>query len=405
MSYGSCISLILIIILLYSFNKNNFIQCCFERCEPGNCLLGHSDIDDQRCTSCSTNYYFLPDIQNNNCYNNSELKEKGYYYISGTNSFENCYNKCATCVDDSSPSDSNMECLTCKPGYFKKDSSSTRNCYFPYEIENNYYKETSTSLSDPDIFKECYVRCNTCSELGNSANHKCDSCKSGTNIYDRYYKLDSGETGNCYLYNEIDDTYEIPLVDEYNEIATQKINERNGITDKNDENYVSIYELIARKCYRNCETCTQFGDDINMHCVTCKNGYYFYKNNCYKKCPKPQTYYLKGSNQCKELVEGYKIVTDYKTPTDIVQFLLFHGLGEFDFEQNLITGNKIYGQIYSFKNKRTNDEFAERLILSKIIISDECINKIINYYGLENDIIEELVLIKFDKNYTNIKRQ
>ena len=45
------------------------------------------------------------------------------------------------------------------------------------------------------------------------------------------------------------------------------------ISAVNDENYVSIYELIARKCYRNCETCTQFGDDINMHCVTCKNGY------------------------------------------------------------------------------------------------------------------------------------
>ena len=66
-------------------------------------------------------------------------------------------------------------------------------------------------------------------------------------------------------------------------------------------------------------------------------SYFFYKNNCYKKCPKPDTYQLKESNfQCKELVEGYKIVTDYKTSNDIVDFLLFHGLGEFDFEKDLL---------------------------------------------------------------------
>ena len=102
-------------------------------------------------------------------------------------------------------------------------------------------------------------------------------------------------------------------------------------------------------------------------------------------------------------MEGYKIVTEYKTSTDIVDFLLFHGLNEFDFEKDLITANKIFGQIYSLKNKKTNDELAEKLRLGKISISDGCLNKIAEYYDLDEDSINDFILIKFDRNYTNSK--
>ena len=396
MSYNCLFSFILILIISYN---NIFNLDCYERCSECD---NTGNAENHNCKSCKYDYHFLPD-SDSTCTSREEAKLIGNFYVNiATNRYEECYGRCQTCSDGNTPTDTSMQCSSCATGFYKKDSSTTYNCYYPYEISNNYYKEIPTTSTDPIIFKQCYSRCNTCSELGDDEDNKCDSCKGGTNLETQYYKLDSGETGNCYLYDEIPDSYEIPLVDEFNEIATRKINERNEIELKDNENYVLIYERIARKCYKNCKTCTKYGDDVEMNCVTCKDGYFFYKNNCYEKCPKPETYQLKETNyQCKELVEGYKIVTEYKTSTDIVNFLLFHGLGEFDFEQNLITANKIYGQIYSLKNKKTNDELAEKLILSKISISDECFSKIIEEYKLEDDIIEDLILIKFDRNYTD----
>ena len=120
---------------------------------------------------------------------------------------EKCHSNCSTCYSSSkSPSDDFQNCNSCKEGLFKINGDKY-NCYPPYKIDNNYYKDNS---QNPPIFKPCYYKCNTCSELGNDENHKCDSCKSG-NSATQYYKLDSKETGNCYLINEIPENYEIPF--------------------------------------------------------------------------------------------------------------------------------------------------------------------------------------------------
>ena len=387
-----------ILILILISHKIIHQEGCYVRCID--CNYERGDYSNQNCVSCKYDFHFL--FENDyQCYSREEVRNMGiggYYVNSATNRYDKCHENCQTCTDGNTPTDADQQCSKCAAGKYKKIPDTGNNCYNPYDISNNYYKDNS----NPPVFKECYYKCNTCSELGNDVDNKCDSCKSGTNPETQYYKLDSGETGNCYLINEIPDNYEIPLIEEFNKIATDKLNLRNEITSEDYINYASIYERIARKCYKNCKTCTQFGDDVNMNCITCKDGLYFYKNNCYEKCPKPETYQLKETNyQCKELVEGYKIVTEYKTSNDIVDFLLFHGLKEFDFEQSLITANKIYGQIYSLKNKKTNDELAEKLILTKISISDECLQKIIEYYKLKDDVIEDLILIKFDRNYTN----
>ena len=373
---------------------------CYERCQS--CSMT-GNANNHNCDVCRTSggYYFIMDTPYQ-CYTRDEAAEIGKYYVNvGTNRFEECHEACYNCSDGNTPTDLNNRCFFCSEGYYKKDSKDSFNCYRPYNIENNYYKDES---ENPPLFKKCYERCNTCSQAGTVDEHNCDSCKVGTNAENQYYKLDSEETGNCYLLEEISDSYEIPLRSELNNFATQKINERNEIYSTSSPYYSYIYELIARKCYENCKTCTSYGTEENMNCITCKDGYFFYQNNCYKKCPKPDTYQLKDSNyQCKELVEGYKIVTDYKTSNDIVDFLLFHGLGEFDFAKDLITAKKIYGQIYSWKNKETNDNLADRIKLSKISISDSCFNKIIKYYNLTSDIKEELILIKFDRNYSDTR--
>ena len=394
-----------IIISIFIFKP---ISCdCFYRCRPNRCIASGTE-GNHNCEECYTyyNYYSIPDNESlrYQCFTKEEANKIGPYYVNvGTQQFEKCHEVCQTCKDGNTPTESKNRCIECKNGYFKKDYSDSENCYFPYNIPNNYYKDTS---DDNIIFKECFDRCNTCSEGGNNEEHNCDSCKVGTSSETMYYKLGSEEKGNCYLLNEIPSDYEIPLRSEINNLATKKINERNNINSTDSEYYTYIYELIARRCYENCKTCTKYGNADEMNCITCKDGYFFYKNNCYKKCPKPETYQLKYGNLiCKELVEGYKIVTDYKTSNDIVDFLLLHGLGEFDFEKNLITANKIYGQIYSWKNKATNDELADRIKLSKISISDSCFNRIIDFYNLTSDIKEDLILIKLDRNYSDSRSQ
>ena len=374
-----------------------FFKETFETCPPRcRCNSG-----DDTCINCLAPYHFKLGDNTGTCYAKSEIGEN--YYVNHVSlKFEPCNERCQTCNDGNTPTDTNNQCITCKAGYYKKIISSDpylNNCYLPYEIDNDYYKDTSVT---PPIFKKCYERCSTCSQAGDATNNNCDSCKTGTNSDTQYYKLDSGITGNCYLNSEIPDGYEIPLVEELNEIATAKINERNGITSSTDENYCYIYERIARRCYRSCKTCNGFGDDVEMKCLTCLDNYFFYNNNCYKKCPKPDTYQLKDTNYiCRELVDGYKIVTEYRTSTEIVNFLLYHDLGEFDFEKDLIIADKIFGQVYSLKNKRTNDELADSLKLATISISDECLKKIIQYYHLEEDVKDNFMLIKFDRNYTD----
>jgi len=380
--------------LIVIFFKEAFEACSNSRCQS--CTAGSVS-----CISCNSPYHFKLDDDSGTCYAKSELGEN--YYVNHVSlRFEQCNERCQTCKDGNTPTDTNNQCITCASGLYKKIISSDpylNNCYQPYEIDNDYYKDTSET---PPIFKKCFERCSTCSQAGDATNNNCDSCKIGTNSDTQYYKLDSGETGNCYLRSEIPDGYEIPLVEELNEIATGKINERNGITSPDNANYCYISERIARRCYRSCKTCSGFGDDVEMKCLTCLDNYFFYNNNCYKKCPKPDTYQLKDSNYiCRELVDGYKIVTEYRTSTDIVNFLLYHDLGEFDFEQDLIIAENIYGQVYSLKNKKTNDDLAESLELATISISDSCLKKIIQHYHLEEDDKDNFMLIKFDRNYTD----
>jgi len=380
--------------LIVIFFKEAFEACSNSRCQS--CTTGSDS-----CISCNSPYHFKLDDNSGTCYAKSELGEN--YYVNHVSlRFEPCNERCQTCKDGNTPTDTNNQCITCVSGLYKKIISSDpylNNCYHPYEIDNDYYKDTSET---PPIFKKCYERCSTCSQAGDATNNNCDSCKTGTNSDTQYYKLDSGETGNCYLRSEIPDGYEIPLIEELNEIATGKINERNGITSPDNANYCYISERIARRCYRSCKTCSGFGDDVEMKCLTCLDNYFFYNNNCYKKCPKPDTYQLKDSNYiCRELVDGYKIVTEYRTSTDIVNFLLYHDLGEFDFEQDLIIADNILGQVYSLKNKKTNDELAESLKLATISISDACLKKIIQHYHLEEDDKGNFMLIKFDRNYTD----
>ena len=175
-------------------------------------------------------------------------KVKHKAFIDGSNIMEKCHNNCITCEDGMYyPTDEDQKCIKCKEGLYKIGNNRV-NCYEPIKININYYKDIS---ENPPIFKPCYYKCNSCSELGNDENNKCDSCKGGISS-SQYYKLDSEEAGNCYLINEIPENYQIPLIEELNDLATRKINLRNGILSEGKD-WVYIFEKIAIKCHKNCK--------------------------------------------------------------------------------------------------------------------------------------------------------
>ena len=215
---------------------------CSTRCDSCD---HEGDEIIHNCLVCKTseNYYFIHGIPLQ-CYTKEEANKIGSYYRNiATNEFEECHEVCQSCYDGNTPTELDNRCITCKDGYYKKDSLSSTNCYLPYNIPNNYYKEISEDNSI--IFLPCHERCNTCSQSGTDEENNCDSCKVGTSLITQYYKLNSEETGNCYLINEIPTSYEIPIKNELNKLATQKLNERNNITSNEDENYVYIYDLIV----------------------------------------------------------------------------------------------------------------------------------------------------------------
>ena len=212
-----------------------------ESCDENRC-----SCSDSICISCKSGYYFLRDKNDNKCYTKEEGKAQGFYIYTGRNIMEKCHNNCITCEDGIHyPTDEDQKCIKCKEGLYKIGNNRV-NCYEPIKININYYKDIS---ENPPIFKPCYYKCNTCSELGNDENNKCDSCRGGISS-SQYYKLDSEEAGNCYLINEIPENYQIPLIEELNVLATRKINLRNGISSEGKD-WVYIFEKIAIKCHKN----------------------------------------------------------------------------------------------------------------------------------------------------------
>ena len=202
---GIYIIFFLFIILIIISNNIVFNQIlCYERCWT--CFaIGNSE--NHNCLTCKFDYHFLPN-EDSTCVSREEAKLQGNFHVNeDTNKFEECYERCNACLDGNS--EDAYHCTECKSGLYKI-TSEPLNCYYPYEININYYKDESM---DPPLFKPCYDRCKTCSELGNDDNHKCDSC-SISSSGEPYYKLDSGETGNCLLFEDIPSEYEIPLEEE-----------------------------------------------------------------------------------------------------------------------------------------------------------------------------------------------
>jgi hypothetical protein len=154
-----------------------------------------------------------------------------------------CYTSCKKCSKAFSKSDSsNHNCLIgeCKPNYYQSPLN-PYNCFMISEKPSSWFFDYS-NLS----FGLCSPECETCSGPNNT---NCLSCY------------------NTYTNQNFSHLYKGQCLRECPEGTFQS--EANG-------------HLICEDCYKNCKSCDQRGDYINMNCETCLDNNAIKKgSNCY----------------------------------------------------------------------------------------------------------------------------
>ena len=277
---------------------NNIFYPCYENCLS---CYGQGTNDNHNCINCKNNYYKI--FETNNCFDESK-KNEGYYL--DNNIFYKCHENCLTCYGAFSIIDFN--CITCALNKYK--IKGTNNCY------GNEMNEIGYTLDNENEWVNCYVTCKTCSDVENNIEQNCINCKDGL------YKIES--TSNCtdstieekgyYLDNEIykqckppcktcsseldcntciQDYY--PLEDELNKCYNGEI-----------ENYY-FDENIFKHCYPLCTKCLTKGTKDNQKCILCKDNLLLNEGNCVDKCRKRQILYNNEClNECPSNLYRYK---------------------------------------------------------------------------------------------------
>ena len=234
----------------------NILRKCYETCSK---CSSSGNYGNPNCIECSTDAYPLYE-DNKKCYF-SPLE--GYRLIDDVWYNETlCPNVCSTCTE--TLVEGLMNCLTCIDDYYKLEDNLTE-CYEGSSEVDGYY-------FDVDIFKKCYISCETCSNPSNAENHNCKKCK------ENYKNLEDNLT-QC---------YENPPDGYYN-------------SDLNEDTFLL--------CHENCATCSEGFLDGSMNCLTCKSGYKYLIDNsteCYDSPPDGYTddsenilYYEKCHSNCK----------------------------------------------------------------------------------------------------------
>ena len=165
--------------IIYNFEikKNQIPKQCHPSCSS--CVDYSEDDNNQMCTSCREQYYFINGTQN--CYN---YVKAHYYFDEDTKKYYPCYKDCLTC-NKKETSIQNMNCLSCSSDFiFYNKSKNCLKCpnYVSYEqtqcissVPEGYYILNETL----GLIEPCHNLCKTCSKgpINDTVFHmNCDIC-------------------------------------------------------------------------------------------------------------------------------------------------------------------------------------------------------------------------------------
>ena len=337
----------------YYFEDNTYKKC-HDNCLT--CNEGPSD-DDNKCTSCINNYYFIYGSNKNTCYNEAP---DGYYFNISNNIYNACHSNCISCYGYGTNNKNN--CKKCSIGHLIENDNN-HNC-ITLKPGINYYVD----LSD-DTYKKCHDNCLSCDEGGDDINNKCISCIEGYSFWEGY--------GNTCYNNKPGENY-----------------------------YLNIEDNIYMKCHDNCLSCEEKGDENDNKCKSCRNDFNLINNNCVLNIDKSNDGIFININKNKEeLLYLISLNLDYFLKVNKI-------IKGKDFFIELLKSNE--------NNKFIDIDFStciNKLNIKDYIIlkieSNENLNsllkeiefKILNLKGEEIDISKcenEKLLINFSLNEKNI---
>ena len=240
----------------FNFEAGNSKKC-FENCL--NCNEFSEDENDQQCTECKNDYYFVDGT--NNCFKEAPKK---YFFNKQKKTFSACHSNCQTCTDKSSGNQ--MNCLTCIEGYKRYDSTNCLKCekFVDYsqikcidKISDGYFLDNKQL----GTIGKCHDLCKTCENypyIENNVIHmNCLTC-----LY-KNENFKSDIKGNC-PYSEKND-----VVENYN-------------SDSNNLNEILLWSLVGLFLL-------VMGAILFMICVKC--GWYRRSKKASKKHLATSDYY------------------------------------------------------------------------------------------------------------------
>ena len=173
-------------------------------------------------------------------------------------------------------------------------------------LQYAFVEKSSTSISSSQStcsiminVLPCYSSCETCSEIGDSSDNKCISCKEGyyslEDIQNQCVNTDPSTNNKKYI---LDDSNGIYLLcsESRNDIYYKCLNCKTAdlyfynnqcisLSDKPSNTFISDNDYNKLDdCYNTCSECSAKGDDGYHNCTQCKEGYLYDNGNCYKQC-------------------------------------------------------------------------------------------------------------------------
>jgi hypothetical protein len=315
--------------------KMNILITCYRSCSTCNEV---GDSISNKCTSCTTNYLSIDN--SGKCYLKWDKVDR-YYFDKSLNKFVNCSSNCLICDYNNGEI-----CLKCMDNYFL--NTYDKNCYSVTSYDSTKYtldtiiQKIIPLSSVANTTLNCFETCKTCIEIGNSALHKCTSCKDNyknqvsiTNSLNCYssdfkglgyvspptsfsvcpsncsectantcikcHKGYYNVNGNCHQKNDnIQNHYYDASSNSFINCNTSPANYNCLTCPVNIQSYIPTYfQCSITQCYKSCDTCTfQVGTDSDHQCVTCKPNYIkaLNTNNCYFKSQIIPNYYFDNTS-------------------------------------------------------------------------------------------------------------
>ena len=256
------------------------------------------------CTECKANeVLFINSFGNNTCVINSNVHINGKYgYCTLAEYFDEKTLSCKPCSSDVAfifyPDNNCIQ--NCDDTIYSKDEANKK-CYDCNGNNNTYYligkycydtKPSNTYVINESskLLRECYDKCSTCNEGGNSSDMKCTKCKegylTGTNCFSQCSEKTYQNEANKECVKCPDGQYKyLGITNQCKSLPSSGV-----IIVDTDYN-------IIEDCYSHCKSCTASStDESNQKCTSCKDNYYLLNSNCLDECPE---YLYEDSSQFK----------------------------------------------------------------------------------------------------------